>query len=602
MKEKTPDVGKKTGLARCLEIAEDRRIYVILSGVFSALSSLCSFVPYVSIYYVIKEIIFVYPTMSSLDLRQIGIYALISIIGVSANVAFYFISIILAHIGAFGTSQDLRLEIVDHLRKVHLGYHISMGTGRLRKIISANVKSVENFLAHRFSDLISAFVSPLVLIAILLLVDIRLGLASIVGVILAFVLQYVGYGGKEAKENMNNYSKASEDLNSATVEYVRNLPVVKIFNNTSDSFGNIKTNIRNYSDWALKFALSWINYYPGFRAIIANIYLFILPVGFWIGQRTTNLEGFITTLIFYIIISPALASALEKIMYVSDAMVQLDTDMRRIDQVLNVEPLVDTSDFIGLKSYDIEFDNVSFSYDGINSALNDLSFKARDNTITAIVGPSGSGKSTVANLIARFWDIELGSIKIGGFDIKDIPQKQLNTIVSYVFQDNFLFPISIKDNIKIGKPDASDKDVIEAAKKARCHDFVSKLEYGYDTVYGSKGTRLSGGEVQRIAIARAIISNSPVLILDEATAFTDAENEYLIQQAFEELMKGKTVIMIAHRLSTIVNADNIIVLNEGGLDSTGKHNQLLLEDGLYKKMWNSYTFSKNWVIGADHNG
>ena len=463
-----------------------------------------------------------------------------------------------------------------------------------------NIESIEGFIAHLFPDFVASVTAPIVMVIILLAIDWRFGIASLVGIVLAFVVQFSGFGSGAMKENMGKYQIALEDMNNASVEYVRGMPVVKAFNQTASSFARLEHAIKEYTEWVLKFSLGWQNYMPAFTTIINNIYLVIVPVGILLGANAQDYKSFTMTFIFYLLFVPAIAGILNKIMYISESFMQIDGNVARMDEIFNIPVLPQTTSPKKTQKDDVVFDNVSFTYTGKKEemAIENVSFKANQGQITAIVGLSGGGKSTIANLISRFWDVTEGSVKIGGVDIRDISEKDLMNHVSFVFQDIFLFKQSILDNIRMGNPNATEEQVIEAAKAAQCHEFISKLPNGYKTVFGTKGIHLSGGERQRIAIARAIIKDSPIIVLDEATAFSDPENEYLIQKAFEKLMQNKTVIIIAHRLSTIRNADKIIVMEKGHLVEEGKHNELVAAGGRYSQMWNHYTEAVDWKISG----
>jgi len=387
-------------------------------------------------------------------------------------------------------------------------------------------------------------------------------------------------------------------MNNASVEYVRGMPVVKAFNQTANSFEQLKHAISQYTEWVLKFSLGWQNCMPAFTTIINNIYLVLIPVGILIGTNAVNQKEFLMTFIFYLLFVPAVAGILNKIMYVSESFMQINGNVARMDEIFNIPVLKDTQISKTFDNDNVTFDNVSFSYTGKENelAIKNVSFEAKQGEITAIVGLSGGGKSTIANLISRFWDVTSGSIKIGNVDVREVGTNDLMKHISFVFQDIFLFKQSIFDNIRMGNPNATKEQVISASKAAQCHDFISKLPNGYDTVVGTQGIHLSGGERQRIAIARAIIKDAPIIVLDEATAFSDPENEYLIQKAFEKLMQDKTVIMIAHRLSTIRNANKIIVMENGRLIESGKHNDLIQKNGRYAEMWKHYTEAIDWKV------
>ena len=597
---KSKKTKSKTGLARCMELASDRKGLIFLSALLSSLAAIASFIPYIAVYFMIREILNVFPDLVQLDMGRIMNYGWLALAGIVANILLYFLAIFSSHIAAFGTLYDLKVLFADHITKIPLGYHLTIGSGRLRKIMDENIESVEGFIAHQFPDFVASITAPIVMVIILFVVDWRFGLASLAGIILAFIAEFIGFGSGAMKENMGKYQKASEEMNNASVEYVRGMSVVKAFNQTASSFKKLQEAISGYTEWVLKFSLGWQNCMPAFTTIINNIYLILVPVGILIGSNTSNFKEFSMKFIFYLLFVPAIAGVLNKIMYISESFMQIDGNVARMDEILNIPEMPETANPQKPQGEDVVFDHVSFTYTGNNEekALESVSFAAKQGQITAIVGPSGGGKSTIANLISRFWDVTDGKITIGGVDLRDMAQNDLMRQVSFVFQDIFLFKQSILDNIRMGNRNATEEQVIAAAKAAQCHEFISKLPEGYHTVVGTKGVHLSGGERQRIAIARAIIKDSPIIVLDEATAFSDPENEYLIQKAFEKLMQNKTVIIIAHRLSTIRNADKIIVMEKGQIVESGKHDDLVAAGGRYFQMWNHYTEAINWKLNG----
>lgn len=597
---KSKKTKSKTGLARCMELASDRKGLIFLSALLSSLAAIASFIPYIAVYFMIREILNVFPDLVQLDMGRIMNYGWLALAGIVANILLYFLAIFSSHIAAFGTLYDLKVLFADHITKIPLGYHLTIGSGRLRKIMDENIESVEGFIAHQFPDFVASITAPIVMVIILFVVDWRFGLASFAGIILAFIAEFIGFGSGAMKENMGKYQKASEEMNNASVEYVRGMSVVKAFNQTASSFKKLQEAISGYTEWVLKFSLGWQNCMPAFTTIINNIYLILVPVGILIGSNTSNFKEFSMKFIFYLLFVPAIAGVLNKIMYISESFMQIDGNVARMDEILNIPEMPETANPQKPQGEDVVFDHVSFTYTGNNEekALESVSFAAKQGQITAIVGPSGGGKSTIANLISRFWDVTDGKITIGGVDLRDMAQNDLMRQVSFVFQDIFLFKQSILDNIRMGNRNATEEQVIAAAKAAQCHEFISKLPEGYHTVVGTKGVHLSGGERQRIAIARAIIKDSPIIVLDEATAFSDPENEYLIQKAFEKLMQNKTVIIIAHRLSTIRNADKIIVMEKGQIVESGKHDDLVAAGGRYFQMWNHYTEAINWKLNG----
>ena len=594
--EKQPKA--KTGLARCLELASGHKGLVFLAGFLAALAAICSFVPYLSIYYIIREILFVYPDMSLLNVSTISTWGWLALAGILGNIVFYFFALLCSHVAAFGTLYELKVAFADHIMHIPLGYHLTLGSGKLRKIMDENIESVEKFIAHQLPDFVASLVAPLVLVIILLGIDWRYGVVCLVGIVLAFIVQFAGFNG-EAKEKMHRFQTAQENMNSASVEYVRGMPEIKAFNQTADSFKRLSKSITDYTSFVLEYALGWQNCMPAFTTIINNIYLLLIPVGVLIGMHTTDFREYSLTFIFYLIIVHAISGVLNKIMYISESFTQIDGSVERMDEILRIPALPEKSTAATIENYGIAFRDVSFSYEADSQvkALSHVSFLAEQGKVTAIVGPSGGGKSTIASLISRFYDVTDGSIQIGGVDIRDIPLDALMDKVSFVFQDTFLFKQSVLDNIRMGNPDATEEQVIAAAKAARCHEFIEQLPNGYQTVIGSTGVHLSGGERQRLAIARAILKNAPIVILDEATAFADPENEYKIQLAFEHLTRGKTVLMIAHRLPAIQNADEILVLNKGTVVECGTHNDLMAQRGIYANMWKDYQTSIAWNIG-----
>ena len=421
-------------------------------------------------------------------------------------------------------------------------------------------------------------------------------MTAFVGIIVSFLVYGVTSGGSKTKKLMEDYQVSLEDMSNASVEYIRGITVVKAFRQTAFSFKRLHDSIKNYTKTVIPYSLSQELMTAAFTAALNGIYLFIIPVGIWIGGSTNDYESFVASFIFYLIFVPVIASILMKVLYASVNAMQVGNAVEHMDQVLAEPEIAEKKTSQKPAAYDVVYDDVTFSYteDEANAALQSVSFTAPQGKVTAIVGPSGGGKSTIASLLPRFYDVEQGTIRIGGLDIRDISTGDLMDTVSFVFQDNFLFKQSILENIRMGRPEATEEEVIAAAKAAQCHEFVSELPQGYQTIFGKDGVKLSGGQIQRISIARAIVKNAPILILDEATSFSDPENEHLIQQALSELMKGKTVIMIAHRLSTVRNADQILVVDHGRIVQSGTHNELVVQEGRYQDLWNNYTRALTW--------
>lgn len=588
----------KTGLARIFELAADRKSLLALSGILSVLAAAASFVPYLAVYFMIRDVITVYPDFSLLDRQAFMGYGLLAIGGVAADVLCYFASSVCAHVAAFGTQYQLKSDFTKHLAKIPLGYHLTLGSGRFRKVIDEDIEKIEGFLAHSYPDIVASIAAPLVMLAVLFGFDWRFGLAALAAVVLAFITQMMTFGAA-GPELMEKMQKALSDMTGASVEYVRGMPVLKAFGQTAGSFKQLSGAIKAYTKFMLTYTLKWENYTAAFQTIINNIYLFILPVGILIGRGAQDYAAFALTFIFYLLFVPSIASVLQKLMYVASSSMRISGGVASFDAMMALPELAQPAAPQACAGSDVSFKRVSFSYNNADGeALSDVSFIATPGEITAIVGPSGSGKSTIAHLIPRFWDVSGGAISIGGTDIRKLSEQALMRQVSFVFQDVFLFGQSIRDNIRMGCPDASDAEVLRAAKAAQCDGFISRLPKGYDTVIGEDGVHLSGGERQRIAIARAIAQNAPILVLDEATAFADAENEHLIQRALSELMKGKTVIMIAHRLNTVRGAQKIIVMDGGTVAEQGTHDALLAQNGAYARMWEKYGASVDWRAGG----
>ena len=581
-------------MKRMWELAFTKKALALTSCVLSVISVLVSFIPFIAIYYIIRELAFNINDIANMDkayMIRLGWLA-----GGSAITAIFlnFIALMCSHFAAFKTLYVLKLNFANHLASLPMGFHTDNSTGKVRKIIDENIEKIEGFIAHQLPDIIGSMATPVAILGILFFFDWRLGLATLVPIIILFALQSI-HMGKNSMKFIKQYQDALEDMNNSSVEYVRGISVVKAFSQTIYSFRKFYTSIKAYGDFALAYTKSFKRPYVMFIIILNNLYLFIVPVAIGMIGGVEDYPRFVMSVLFYLIFSVALTTPFMKLIFVSQRGQQIAEGIERMDKMLAVEPLPETRSPQRAKSYEITFDKVSFSY-GETEALHNVNFTAKPNEVTALVGPSGSGKSTIAHLIPRFYDVDSGSIKIGGIDIRDMQSEYLMNIVSFVFQDVFLFQQSILDNIKIGNKEASKSDVIAAAKAAQCHEFIEKLPSGYDTVIGTNNIHLSGGEKQRLVIARAILKDAPIIILDEATAFADPENEQKIQLAFEELMKDKTVIIIAHRLSTVRSASQIVVTDEGQIAEAGTHDDLIAAKGRYNHMWEQYMQAVNWAI------
>ncbi len=597
MKNKETVPKPKKGMSRLLELAAMKKALTVASVILAALASIAAFVPHIAIYLVVREIMGIYPHFGSLNLNKVTGYGWLAVAGLLTNILLYFLALMCSHLAAFGVLYKLKVQFASHLARVPLGFHVLAGSGKLRKIMDENIEKVEGFIAHQLPDIVAAFAAPVAMFAILFAVDWRFGLAAVVGIVFALAIEIRAYGNDGAKKMMENYQNSLEDMNNASVEYIRGIAVVKAFKQTVYSLRRMHDAIREYTRIVIPYTLSWENYMSAFTTLINNIYLFLIPVGILAGLSATDYKSYGATFIFYLIFVPSIASVMMKLMYVSSNARSIVGGVERMDEVLAESHLPQSPNPKKVSRHDIVFENVVFYYKGQETpALSRVSFKAEEGRITAVVGPSGGGKSTIAHLIPRFFDVAEGCIRVGGVDIRDVDSGYLMEKVSFVFQDVFLFKLSIMENIRMGNKDATDEEVIRAAKAAQCHGFIEKLPNKYHTVIGANGVHLSGGERQRIAIARAIVKDAPIIVLDEATAFSDPENEYLIQRAFEKLMHGKTVIMIAHRLSTVRGAHRILVMDKGQLIEEGSHDDLLAREGRYAAMWNTYVKTIDWKM------
>ena len=582
------------GMKRMWELAFTKRALVLGSCVLSVLSVVVSFVPFIAIYYIISELamsLYHGTAADSAHLINLGWLA-----GGSAIAAIFlnFCALMCSHLAAFKTLYQVKLQFTHHIASLPLGFHTENSTGKLRKIVDENIEKIEGFIAHQLPDIVGSMATPFTVLIILFLFDWRLGIATLVPIFILFIIQGT-YTGKNSQVFIKKYQDSLEDMNNASVEYVRGISVVKAFSQTVYSFRKFYSSIKTYGDFALAYTRSFKMPYVFFMVILNNLYLVLVPVMIWFASGETDIVHFTMSSLFYLIFSVSITAPFMKLLYVSQKGRQIADGIARMDKVLETPPLPETDQPQTASGYDIAFENVNFSYDE-NEALHQVSFVARQNEITALVGPSGSGKSTIAHLLPRFYDVDSGAIRIGGTDIRDMKNEYLMDIVSFVFQDVFLFQQSILDNIRIGDRNASREAVVAAAKAAQCHEFVERLPNGYDTVIGTNNVHLSGGEKQRLVIARAILKNAPILVMDEATAFADPENEHKIQMAFEKLMLNKTVIVIAHRLSTVRGADKIVVVDEGTVVEEGRHDDLVERGGRYCRMWDRYMSAMSWSI------
>lgn len=605
MAKRKEGAGKEESWAvRVIGFTGGGRWLIYLSMALSALSSACSFIPFIAVYLVVADVVAVYPNFAALDAARMAGLGWMALGGVAGNIGLYLAALLCAHSAAFDAEYNLKLQIVERLGRVPLGRLEALGTGRVGKVMDESVGAIEGFLAHSLPDMAAAFTAPVAIVVLLFVFDWRFGLAAVACVVAAFGVEAAGFSNKAITDKMRRHLVNQERMAGATVEYVRGMPVVKTFGQTAESFGRLSEAVRAYTDLALDVALFWQSLMPAFTAIINNAYLFVLPVGIALGAGLSGADfrPFALDFIFYLLFVPSIAGALNKMMYISEDSMIISSHLSRIDEVLGTRALPAPGPGAARvpERFDVELDGVSFSYgEGAPLALDGVSLTVPEGTTCALVGPSGAGKSTVASLVARFWDVSAGSVRIGGVDVRDIDPDELMGCVSLVFQDVHLFRASMLENIRMARPGATREEVVAAARAAQADAFIRALPQGYDTVYGSEGVHLSGGEAQRVSIARAILADRPVVVLDEATAFSDPENEHLIQKALGRLMAGRTVIMIAHRLSTVAGADQIAVIDGGRVVERGRHEELLAARGTYARMWARYAQALSWGIGSE---
>lgn len=575
------------------------KITMVIAIILSAVSSVINLYAFVCVYNVAKEIVRSLGNIHSLDQTYMVDMGWRAVFLILTSFGLYGMALLFSHITAFNTVAKLRIQIVRHIGNLPLGYHTTNPSGKQRKIIEKNSDNLETLIAHQIPDFAGAVALPVAFLVFMFVYDWRLSLICLIPILVGFGILY--YMLKDESEGFaKQYQKSAEDISNAVTEYVRGIAVVKVFRQTANSFQRYKAAVKEYGDYLLKYALSMQNTDSAYHAAINGIFFFLIPGGIILFNAGSNPEKTVLSFLFFAVLIPTVVTILARIMNSSSNLMISQASLDAIDQILREKPLPETKTPQLPKGYDISLDHVSFSYeDAAGKALDDVSLDVPEGTITALVGESGGGKSTVANLIARFWDVDEGVIRVGGVDVREMDYKYWMEQVSIVFQDTNLFKMSIMENVAVFNPDASREDVLQALHLAQCDDILEKLPQGADTVIGTKGIYLSGGEMQRIALARAILKNAPVVLLDEATAFADAENEYLIQKALDELLRGKTVIMIAHRLSAIIHADQICVLERGKIVEKGTHRELMDLHGVYAGMYEEYQSSISWRIGEE---
>lgn len=586
---------KQSSLARLFEYAGNYKYLTILSWIFSVVSAWIALVPFYYIWKVIKEVLEVAPHYENAG--NIADYGWHAVGFAILSMALYICGLMCSHLSAFHVQANIRSQLMHHIMTLPMGFMDSDGSGKFRKIVNESSEATETYLAHQLPDQAGAIATPVGLLVLLLMFDWRLGLLSLIPVAAAFLIMG-SMTGQRMKDKMTEYQNALEEMSSEAVEYVRGIPVVKTFGQTVFSFKRFQYSIEKYEKWTIAYTKELRLPMTFYTMIINAAFAVLIAVTFYVVSRGGENDTFLLNLLFYIIITPIITVTLNKIMYASENQMIVEDALKRIDGFLEKKPLTEAAGKTDPKDMSITFENVSFRYeDATKDALHNIDLEIREGEHVAFVGPSGGGKSTFASLIARFFDTTEGHIRIGGVDVRDIPSKKLMDMVSFVFQDSKLLMMSIYENVRMGRKDATREEVMEALKNAQCEDIIEKLPDGIDTVIGAKGTYVSGGEAQRLSIARAMLKNAPILILDEATAFADPDNEAKVQQAFSKLSAGKTVIMIAHRLSSVVDADRICVLKDGEIVEAGTHRELSEAQKLYAHMWDEYNKSVRWKVG-----
>lgn len=586
---------KRSAMSRLMELAGNHKYFSYISCILAAISAWIALIPFYDIWRIIREILEVRPDFSKAT--HITAYGWQAVLFALLAMIFYIGALMCSHKAAFRVQANMRTKMMEHIMKLPLGYVEAEGTGKIRKIVTDSSAATETFLAHNLPDKVVSVATPIGLLAMMAIFDWRLGLISLIPAALAFIIMGSMMMGPKMAADMKEYQNSLETMSAEAVEYVRGVPVLKTFGQTIFSFKRFKGAIDEYEKWTLSYTKSMMIPMIGFTVFSNGIFAALIIAAYILGGNTVT-DTFVLNLIFYILITSVLTTTLMKVAYAGESQMVVEDALSRMDEILDQEELPNVTEGAAIQDASIKLQDVTFAYDEAKeNAIDGITIDIKAGDHVAFVGPSGGGKTTLASLIARFWDVKSGSISIGGVDVRNINTDELMNQVSYVFQDSKLLKASILENVRMGRPDATDEEVLEALKNAQCSDIIEKLPQGVNTVIGSKGTYVSGGEMQRLSIARAFLKNAPILILDEATAFADPDNEKLVQLAFEKLSKNKTVIMIAHRLSTITNADCIYVLKDGKIAESGTHASLLAENGIYTHMWTEYNKSVNWQVG-----
>ena len=586
---------KQSDLSRLMGYAGNHRYFTYASWVLSGASALVALMPFVYIWKILRDVLNAAPDYA--QAVNIPHYGWMAVLFAVLSYLIYIAALMCSHLSAFRVATNLRLAVSEHLAVLPLGFAETFGSGKLRKIIHESTGAAETYLAHQLPDQYNAIATPVGLLVLLLAFDWRLGLLSLAPVVLAFLIMAT-MTGKRMVEKMRQYGNALEDMSNEAVEYVRGIPVVKTFGQSVFSFKKFKATIDEYEKWVISYTKDLRLPMMFYTAAVNGVFAFLIAGGLLFTTHGVTPE-FLLNLLFYIIITPVISLTLTKIMYMSENKMVVADALQRIDSVLDAAPVPVSSKPQHPQDGSVTLRDVHFSYDGKTDVIRGVSLEIQPGQTVAFVGPSGGGKSTLASLICRFFDVQGGSVRVGGADVRDVSKEELMDTISFVFQNSRLLKGSILDNVRLGRPQATEAEVLAALKAAQCMDIIEKFPAGIHTVIGTKGVYLSGGEQQRIAIARAMLKNAPILILDEATAFADPDNEAKVQAAFARLAKGKTVLMIAHRLSTVANADCIYVVQDGQIAESGTKDELCAQNGLFARMWQEYQASVQWKVAKE---
>ena len=591
---------RKTGLARLIEIAGTKRRLLIGAMLLAVITAIVQFVPIIAVYNILIELAEHALDPSLIDKAYIWLWSYIALGAFFAFGVLTFASLMLSHIAAFNILYEIRMQLVQKMVRLPLGFFSRRASGELKKIMSDDVERIELFIAHHIPDIVTALLFPLILVSYMFAVDWRLAIVVLAVLAMAFYVMGRMYTGKKIREVSKRYVETLGRMNASIVEYIRGIQVVKTFTESTNAYRKLNDDIKEYRKFANEVNVQYQPTYVGFLTILSSALLFIIPVAVWLFVGSASYATFVPVLLMFLFFGVAVFFPVLKLLWIGSFLNQNNMGVQKIDDILYMDEIEEPDIPRHPKDASVEFRNVSFAYD-TTPILKAISFISHPGPITALVGPSGAGKSTVAMLAARFWDVQSGEILIGGVPVKEIPTSVLMDNVAFVFQDNMLFFDTIEENIRMGNKTATFEEVARAACAAQCHEFIESLPNGYQTLVGEGGIYLSGGEAQRIALARAILKDSPIILLDEATAFADPENEGKILAAFSHLIKGKTVLVIAHRLSTITNADRILYVDKGVIAEQGTHEQLLALKGEYARMWETYNRAKRWTIGGKNN-